>query len=70
MENQILERKMVAFVKGSYFISATALAKFIGKEKDYAYRIVSGLEKIPGEKKGTKYFIPDVVKRIAEVKTI
>lgn len=68
MEKQTLERKMVAFVGGSYFITATRLAKFLGKEKEFAYRLVSGLEKIPGEVKGTKYFIPDVAGRIMEVK--
>lgn len=68
MEKQTLERKMVAFVGGSYFISVTQLAKFLGKAKEFAYRLVSGLEKIPGEVKGTKYFIPDVAGRIMEVK--
>ena len=68
MEKQTLERKMIAFVGGSYFITATRLAKFLGKEKEFAYRLVNGLEKIPGEAKGTKYFIPDVAGKIMEVK--
>lgn len=68
MEKKTLERKMVSFVGGSYFITVTQLAKFLGKAKEFAYRLVSELEKIPGEAKGTKYFIPDVAEKIMEVK--
>lgn len=68
MEKQTMVRDMKAFVGGSSFITATRLAKFLGKEKEYAYRLVKDLDYIPGEIKGTKYFIPDVVQRIMEVK--
>ena len=68
MDKQTVTREMKSFVGGGSFITVTKLAKFMGKEKEFAYRLVSGLEKIPGEVKGTKYFIPDVAQRIMEVK--
>lgn len=68
MDKQTVVREMKSFAGGSCFITATRFAKFIGKEKKFAYSILRGLDRIPGEKSGTKYFIPDVAQRIMEAR--
>ena len=68
MDKQTVIREMKSFANGSSYISATRLAKHLGKSKEFAYNLVNGLDKIPGEESGTKYFIPDVAQRIMEVR--
>lgn len=68
MEKQAGIKEMKSFVGGASYISVNALAKHLGKSKEFAGTIVKGLDKIPGDTKGTKYFIPDVVQRIMEAK--
>ncbi|MCI8647099.1 MAG: hypothetical protein HFE76_10035 [Firmicutes bacterium] len=68
MEKQAVIREMKSFVGGASYISVNALAKHLGKSKEFAGTLIRGLDKIPGEEKGTKYFIPEVAQRIMEVK--
>lgn len=68
MDKQTIERDMKKFVGGGSFITATKLARFLQKRDTFAYSLVNGLEKIPAEKKGTIYYIPDVAQRIMEAK--
>ncbi len=53
---------------GASYITVPKLAKHIGKSKEFAHSIIEGLDKIPGDKKGTKYFIPDVVDRLLDMR--
>lgn len=68
MDKQTVVREMKSFVDGSSYISVVRLAKHLGKSKEFVYTLVRGLDKIPGETSGTKYFIPDVAQRIMEVR--
>lgn len=70
MDKKTVVNEMKASVKGSSFISVGALAKYLGKGKAYAASLVRGLDKIPGEPNGTKYFIPDVAEKIMEVRRV
>ena len=70
MELQTVMREMKSSVGGASYISVNALAKHLGKSKEFAGTLVRGLDKLPGEKKGTKYFIPDVAKRIMDIRQI
>ncbi len=55
-------------VHGSSYITVGKIAEHIGKGKKFVYPIVEGLDKIPGDIKGTKYFIPDVVDRLLDMR--
>ncbi|MCB6992401.1 hypothetical protein LI177_02740 [bacterium 210820-DFI.6.37] len=68
MEKQEVIREMKAFVGGSSYITANALARHLGKSKGFTKKLITGLDKIPGDARGTKYFIPEVAQRIMEEK--
>ena len=68
MEKQTVIREMKGFVRGSSYITIDALAKHLGKSKDYTRNLVRGLDRLPGEVKGTKYFIPDVADRLMDAR--
>lgn len=70
MTKQELIRDMTSYVNGSPFISKTRLARFMGKDKDFCNRYIRGLDKLPGEVKGTKYYIPDVAQRIMDERRV
>lgn len=67
MDKQTVIKDMKAFVGGSSFITAPAIARYFHKDVKWGYRFVNGLEKLPAEK-GTLYFIPDVAAKLMEVK--
>lgn len=64
MNKKDLTRALMDFVGGKPFISKNQLSRCVGRKDTWAYEIVKGLDKLPGEVKGDKYFIPDVVERI------
>lgn len=66
MEKRTIISEMKSFNNGSSYITIGKLAKHIGKSKEFAANLVYGLDKLPGEKNGTKYFIPDVAGRIMD----
>lgn len=68
MEKRTVISEMKSFNNGSSYITVGKLAKHLGKSKEFVANLVSGLDKLPGEKNGTKYFIPDVAGRIMEAR--
>lgn len=70
MNKQDLIRDMTKFAGNRPFITKTRLGRFLGRKDDYARQLVQGLDKIPGEVKGDKYYIPDVVERILQERRV
>lgn len=70
MNKQDLIRDMTKFAGDRPFITKTKLGRFLGRKDAWASRIVHGLDKIPGEVKGDKYYIPDVVERILQERRV
>lgn len=68
MEKRTVISEMKAFNNGSSYITLGKLAKHLGKSKEYTANLVSGLDKLPGEVNGSKYFIPDVADRIMSMR--
>ncbi|MCI8646764.1 MAG: hypothetical protein HFE76_08180 [Firmicutes bacterium] len=70
MNKQDLIRDMTKFAGNRPFITKTKLGRFLGRQDTYARHLVQGLDKIPGEVKGDKYYIPDVVERILQERRV
>lgn len=70
MDKQSLIKDMTKFAGNRPFITKTRLGRFLGRKDDYARQLVQGLDKIPGEVKGDKYYIPDVVERILQERRV
>jgi len=66
VEKRTVISEMKAFNNGSSYITNGKLAKHLGKSKEYTAALVRGLDKLPGDKNGSKYFIPDVAERIMD----
>ena len=66
MEKRTVISEMKSFNNGSSYITIGMLAKHLGKSKEFAANLVAGLDRLPGEKNGTKYFVPDVAGRIMD----
>lgn len=66
MEKRTVISEMKSFNNGSSYITIGKLAKHLGKSKEFVANLVEGLDKLPGEKNGTKYFVPDVAGRIMD----
>lgn len=68
MEKRTVISEMKSFNNGSSYITLGKLAKHLGKSKEYTANLVSGLDKLPGEVNGSKYFVPDVADRIMDMR--
>lgn len=64
MERRDLIYEMKKDANGAAFISMTTLAKHLGRGKAYAKEVVADLDKIDN-----KYFIPDVVSQLMDMRS-
>ena len=70
MDKKSLTKALMDYTGGKPFISKNQLSRCVGRRDTWAYEIVKGLDKLPGEKKGDQYFVPDVVDRIMEERRV
>lgn len=70
MNKKELTKALMDFVGGKPFMSRNQLCRCVGRRDTWAYEITKGLDKLPGEMKGDKYFIPDIADRIMQERTV
>lgn len=66
MDKKKLERRLSEQSKGALFISENRLRGALGLGQNKVVDLMDGVEFIKEGCNGKKYFIPDVVERIAE----